>query len=316
MEPLEIYGVKLKDKEKQLASQSGGAFTAIAEYILSLGGVVYGCGFDYDFQVVYLRVDNVSDLYKLKGSKYVQAKISGSTYDDLLSDLSNGRTVLFSGTACYCEAVRKYIEFKKVKGQLITVDLICHGVPSPKIYRDYISYLEKEKESTVIDFSFRYKQPGGWHVHEERIKYANGDSEIRKEYTTIFYTNIILRPSCGKCQYASLDRKSDFTIGDFWGIEKKYPEHHDKDGMSVILLNSNFAIEIFDKCKNNLDYFQVEAKDIIQPNLLHSTRIPLRHVFFWYDYKRKGIEYCFKKYWPKKSLIVNIKGLVKKILGG
>ena len=155
---------KLKDTEKLMASQSGGAFTAIATAFLKCGGIVYGCEMDNSNQAVYKRIDHIEKLEEIKGSKYVQAKL-GNTYAGIEADLKLGRIVLFSGTPCYVMAVKQYFSRSKFYYNLYTVDLICHGVPSPRVYNSYLHYLERKMKSKIKEFIFRDKIGGGWHKH-------------------------------------------------------------------------------------------------------------------------------------------------------
>lgn len=158
--PKKVICCKLKDPEKLMASQSGGAFTAIATAFLECGGVVYGCGMDDKNQAVYKRIDGIEKLEEIKGSKYVQAKM-GNTYTSIEKDLKSGRIVLFSGTPCYVMAVKQYFSSTKFSDNLYTVDLICHGVPSPKVYNSYLDYLERKMKSKIKTFIFRDKIGGG-----------------------------------------------------------------------------------------------------------------------------------------------------------
>lgn len=158
--PFKIYACKLKDKELLMQSQSGGAFSAIAMCILKKDGVVYGCGMDTKNRAVYKRIDSIDDLIDLKGSKYVQADI-GTTFNDIKTDLDRGTLVLFSGTPCYVNSVNLFFKNHKNRENLYTVDIICHGVPSPMVYKDYLKLCEEKENSKVVKFFFREKISGG-----------------------------------------------------------------------------------------------------------------------------------------------------------
>lgn len=158
--PLKVYGAKLKDKTKLMKSQSGGAFVAIAEYFLKQGAVVYGCGMDENHTAIYKRISVRKDLDEIKGSKYVQAEL-GNTLKHVKADLENGGTVLFSGTPCYVLAVKNYVSTVKNKDNLYTVDIICHGVPSPLVYKTYLRELEERMGCKICKFIFRDKNGGG-----------------------------------------------------------------------------------------------------------------------------------------------------------
>lgn len=154
-----IYAAKMKNIDLRMESQSGGAFTAIAECFIRNGGVVYGCGFNNKNEAVYKRITKLDDLIQIKGSKYVQAQMKG-VYSSIENDLNNGTLVLFSGTPCYVTAVKNYFRRNHNSNMLYTVDLICHGVPSPKIYRDYLKLLEQKFGSKISKFDFRFKIGG------------------------------------------------------------------------------------------------------------------------------------------------------------
>ena len=173
--PQKIYACKLKNEKLRLKSQSGGAFTAIAMCILRKGGIVYGCGMSSENQAIYKRVDNIDDLEELKGSKYVQAKM-GDIIKELKKDLDENKIVLFSGTPCYVSAVNIFMKNHKNIENLYTVDLICHGVPSPMVYRDYLELCEKNEQSKIHKFFFREKISGG------RMASTYGKNRVRKWY--------------------------------------------------------------------------------------------------------------------------------------
>lgn len=294
--PIKVIGAKLKNKQKLSESQSGGAFTAIAEYFLNKEGIVYGCGMNSELKAVYKRISSISDLKQLKGSKYVQAEM-GNALKLVKMDIDAGRLVLFSGTPCYVLAAKNYLKGNKNIRNLYTIDLICHGVPSPLIYQKYLSELEEKAGEKIKTFIFRDKQRGGWNTHIERIVYNSNKEEIRNDYTKLFYTNLSLRPSCGKCKFARIERISDFTIGDFWGIQNKYPDFIYKNGVSVIFLNTEQSLNIFSEVENELEIIDTSIENALQPNLQNASHIPKLRRFFWRDFEKKGVLYCARK-WP------------------
>lgn len=159
-QPIKIIGCKAKNENVLMESQSGGAFALIAEYFLERGAIVYGCGMDENNEAVYKRIEHTADLKEIKGSKYVQAQLN-NTFARVLEDINSGKTVLFSGTPCYVEAVQNFVKKSPNANLLFTADLICHGVPSPKVYREYKQYLEEKYHSKIMKFIFRYKNWGG-----------------------------------------------------------------------------------------------------------------------------------------------------------
>ncbi|WP_443668313.1 Coenzyme F420 hydrogenase/dehydrogenase, beta subunit C-terminal domain [Holdemanella porci] len=295
IKPVKVYGAKLKDKEKLLKSQSGGAFTAIAEFFLSKGAIVYGCSLDDKLNAVYARITSFKDLEKVKGSKYVQAKL-GDTLKNVLKDLESDKIVLFSGTPCYVAACKQFIDLKKYGNQLFVVDIICHGVPSPLVYKAYLDEVSKKENCDVQNYIFRYKSGGDKTI--ERIIYSNGKEELTENYIKLFYTNLALRPSCGKCQFAKIERVSDFTIGDFWGIKNSFPDFSSNDGVSVILCNNERAVKIFSNIQSQFDAFVTDIHHALQPNLKKASKVPFYRYLFWKDFYKHGVLYCSKKWSP------------------
>ncbi len=314
MTPKRIFGAKLKNHTKLMESQSGGAFAAIAEYFLKHKGIVYGCGMDSDLNVIYKRIENIDELKLIKGSKYVQAKLN-DTFKHIEEDLDNGLIVLFSGTPCYVAAVKELVALNKNKNNLYTIDIICHGVPSPLIYKTYLEELETLNRSKISQFIFRAKiAGGGWNKHMEKIIYENSMNEIREDYTKIFYTNLSLRPSCGKCKFACVDRVADFTVGDFWGVQNKFPEFYDERGVSIVFLNSERAINIWSEVSNTLEIIETDIEHAMQPNLIAASKIPKFKKIFWNDFRKKGAIYCAKKWPPIIEFPITLKTKLKKVI--
>lgn len=290
---VKIAAVKIKDEQKRAQSQSGGAFTAIAEQILKEGGVVYGVGLNAALEAVYMRIENEKELAKLKGSKYVQAAV-GTIFQTVQKDLSAGRKVLFSGTACHIDGLKHFLQNEDTS-RLITCDLICHGVPSPKVYRDYKKFLERRQDK-LVSFHFRDKNAGGWHQSIESFSFASGKSGISKNYTDLFYSNLCLRESCYTCKYANMNRISDITAGDFWGIEKVYPQLDDNKGMSLVMIHTGKGQAVFDAVCERTDIFPLTENQCIQPNLAEPTHRPAFTDTFWWEYSQRNLKYILRRY--------------------
>ena len=164
-----ICAFKTKNEKERALSQSGGAFGVIAKYFLNRNAVVYGCSMD-GINVLYKRINKIEDIKLLHGAKYVQADLK-NVYEQIKNDLDNDIEVLFSGTPCYVAAIKSFFSNHKNVDNLYTVGIICHGVPSPLVYTEYIKYLEKINGITVKKFVFRDKNESGWHSHVEKIIY-------------------------------------------------------------------------------------------------------------------------------------------------
>ena len=182
LEKGKVYACWNVNKKERLDSTSGGIFRLLSEKILDEGGIVYGAGFDNNMVVHHMRIEEKKNLYKLLGSKYVQSDIKG-IYQKVRADLENGKKVLFSGVACQVSALKNYL--KKDYDNLLCVDILCHGVPSPLVFRDYLKYMEKKYKSDVQKVNFRYKRPG-WSVFSMRLDFKNGQKYIKSKFKDPF----------------------------------------------------------------------------------------------------------------------------------
>lgn len=289
------YALKRKDKDKLKESQSGGAFSVFAEEVLRQGGVVYGVALDEKCNASYIRVDNEDDLIRLKGSKYVQADLK-DTYTMIKEDIKD-KKVLFGGTPCYVAGLKKYLQNEDT-GNLITCDLVCHGVPSPKVYESHLEYLGKRFDREINDFNFRDKSYNGWHTHVETWTDKAGRRVVENSYANIFYTDACLRESCYSCNYANTKRPADITVADFWGIENVFPDMDDNTGVSLVLVNSDKGSQIFAKIIENgeVEIRETETRKCLQRNLQIPTPRPSSTEEFWHDYFNYDYRKIVRKY--------------------
>lgn len=263
-------GVQAKNDELRQTCTSGGAFPVLAEHILQLGGVIYGAGFDGSMRLTHQRADDREKLARLTQTKYIQSDMEG-IYQMLRRDLGDNRNVLFVGTPCQTEAVKKL--FGMTYPKLILVDLICYGVPSPMIWKDYVHYLEKKHKGKLKTFYFRDKRNRN---NGHTVSYQVDDREFLNEYSNdpfiaMFYSNCILRPSCHECRFSTPQRNSDITIGDFWGIEKKAPEMDDGMGTSLVILHTHKAVQIWEAVQDRFNYIECVEQEVLQPRLMSPT---------------------------------------------
>ena len=315
----DAYAARHKNMDEVETSRSGAAFIAISDYVLENGGVVYGAGYTDHFRVVHKRAVTREERDEFKGSKYVQSDMN-TVFRQVKKDLKDGLTVLFSGTPCQTAGLNSYIG-KKLREHLILVDIVCHGVPGPYLWRDYIAYLEKKQGDKICWVNFRDKQKYGWAAHHETFKFVNGGGG-KMSFTYLFYQHIMFRPSCGKCHYTNTKRPSDITIADYWGWEKTDPNiNADDKGVSLILVNTDKGREIFDAVKDRMTVIPARLEDCMQPNLRHPSVFSKEWRNFERDYERKGFEYVMRKYgednWKKKlrKLARRVKRKIKKTLG-
>lgn len=264
------FGVQAMDETLRGASSSGGMFPVLAEYVFQRQGVVYGAAFNEDMEVVHREAWNPKELEALKKTKYVQSNTEG-VYHRVLEHLKEDRWVLFCGTPCQAHALRLFL--KQPYPKLIIADLICYGAPSPGVWASYVKYLERKSGGKMTQFYFRDKRNKD---NGHTCAYVAGGREqaysmYGDAYCRMYFANYIIRPSCHVCKYCTVDRDSDFTIGDFWGIEKVRPEMEDGMGTSVVILHTKAAQEIWEQVKEELRWFACKEKDVLQPRLKSPT---------------------------------------------
>ncbi len=267
--PLTVYAAKNNDEEIRRQSSSGGIFTLLAEKVINDGGVVFGARFDENWNVIHSWTDTVKGIATFRGSKYVQSKI-GDTYSEAKRFLMQGRKVLFSGTPCQIAGLKRYL--RKEYDNLLTIDVVCHGVPSPLVWRRYLNDMRDSfpAQYPITDISFRDKG-NGWKNYCFRLRYdvpedtsdtdstLKGSGEFLQPFTENtfmkgFLRNIYLRPSCYVCSARSGKSGSDISIADFWGVQNFYPEFDDDKGVGLILINSE---------KGALVYGGVHAQNVL-----------------------------------------------------
>lgn len=308
LDKIETYAVKHKDLQIRMASQSGGAFTVFSDEILKRNGVIYGVGFDKALKVCYKRAITKEERNEFRGSKYVQSELN-DIFKQIKKDLEDDKWVLFSGTPCYVAGLVKYLSKKKYE-KLLLLDIICHGVPSPKLYKEYLIYLESCYNGKINNFNFRDKN-FGWKTHIESF-IINNKKYSSTMYTTLFYSHLALRESCHNCQFTNLNRPSDITIADCWGVQQNKPEIDDNKGVSLVIINTKKGKSIYENILVNLNYYGININEYIQPQLKEPSKKNKKREIFWNDYNKKGFEYVVKKY-TSLTLFGKIKKILKKI---
>ena len=289
-----VYAVKHKDEIIRADSRSGGIFTALSDLVLSDGGVIYGCILTDDFIAAHIRAERAEERNKMRGSKYIQSKL-GDTFKKVREDLYARRKVLFSGTSCQVAGLKKYLG--KEYDNLFCVDIVCHGVPAPYLWRDFLAYMEKKQGDTLCRVNFRDKQEFGWAAHKETFTFEHGFRKTSGQFTFLFYKHIMFRHSCGVCPYTNTRRPGDLTVADFWGWQKTDPAFNaDDKGVSLVLLNTERGRSLFAQVRDKLQVIPVRLENALQPNLCHPSAIHPRRMDFENDYLRKGFEYVLKKY--------------------
>ncbi len=317
---LNVYAAYAKNEELRMSSSSGAIFSLLAEHILNKGGVVYGVAMTEDCKVAeYIRVDDIKGLSKLRCSKYVQAKM-GKTYQSVKADLQAGTMVLFTGTGCQINGLRAFVGKEYIN--LFCVDVICHGVPSPALWRKYVEHREKEHDGRLVSVIFRCKDDGWTDFGMKEIDENQKQVYISKDndsYMQMFLRDYCLRPSCYECAARKV-RCSDITIADFWGIDDVASEMNDGKGTSLVLVRTEKGQKFFKQMEDCIKSKKVSYEDGVKCNPAEYTspaRPPERDTFFsdmgmlsFLDMERK---YAMPLPVPLKR---RIKRLIKKIIGG
>lgn len=284
--PLQVYAAISPNEEIRLKSSSGGVFTILAEKILNEGGVIFGARYNHNWEVVHDFTDNIQGIGSFRGSKYVQSEI-GNTYKQAREFLTKGRKVLFSGTSCQIAGLRKFL--RKEYDNLITLDVVCHGVPSPRLWRDYIKTIAPVADITNINFKDKRT---GWRDYSITISYGNKvftESARRNKYMLSFLRNYTLRSSCFNCPAKDGKSGSDITLADLWGVQHIISNMDDNKGTSLVCCNTNKGKCLVDSVV--LSATKVDYNLCIQynPCLIRSTKEPKERESFWKEYGVNGI---------------------------
>ncbi len=298
---LETYGAKHIQNEVKLKSSSGGVFSALAEGVLQAGGAVFGAAFDRTWNVVHTYVENLEDLDRLRRSKYVQSDM-GNTYRQAKAFLEQGRNVLFTGTPCQIAGLRNFLG--KGYDNLLTAEVFCHGVPSTAVWQKFLAENTQKEKIAAIDF--RCKR-FGWDASFLNIVYKDGSCLpklpfylrpwqnwrngllLRGMYKLCFgISNLYERPSCHACKFKGLNKLADFTLGDWWGVQKMCPDQYDNKGISVLLVNTPKAQKLFTKLPLQHQVIDVQQVATYNPYLLTSVKPHPKRAEFFARYQTKN----------------------------
>ncbi len=318
-----VYAAYRNDFDKRMESASGGIFSLLAEKIIENGGIVYGAAFDENMMVSHIAVKQNDDLKLLKGSKYIQSAI-GFSFKEIKKALEAGIFILFSGTPCQVAGLSGFLG--KEYDNLLKVSVICHGVPSPGLWRAYID--EKFGSNIVKAMSFRNKTDG---MSNAVLDYTLSDGSIVKEkyrdsiWQKGYTQNLFLRESCYQCRFKGYPAGNDITIGDFWGLQSIHPEFYDEYGVSAVLLNTIKGEKWFKMIKNDCTFIQVRAKDVEIGNeslIKPAKRNTRRKVFFTRIRVGESIESVItslydESFWntPRQAVLIHIAKKIKTLLG-
>ena len=314
---LRVYAALNKDEDTRLRSSSGGVFSLLAESIINAGGVVFGAKFNDGWQVVISHAETMDDVKAFMGSKYVQASTETS-YKDAEAFLKEGRQVMYSGTPCQIAGLHHYL--RKPYENLLTVDVACHGVPSPKVWGRYLNEITGGQLNAIHDIQFRNKD-NGWKRFNFEISYSVDGNHVhevsfhRKNiYMQAFLKNMILRPSCHDCKAKCGSSKSDVTIADFWGIKNVNPQMDDDKGTGLVIVNTEKGAGAIELSKAH--YHEEKYEDALKYNSALERSVsahPKRDAFFSQLDKSASVVKLIEKQ-LRPSLFVRVRQRIKKLL--
>lgn len=302
------FSKDIKDLEK---SSSGGIFPLIARNILNDNGIVIGASFKNN-KLSHIIIDNIKDLDKLKGSKYLQSDLS-NIFKHVKENINN-KKILFVGTPCQVGGLKSYL--KKEYENLICIDLICHGVPSPKLFDKYVKYLEDKNNDKLKNYNFRDKSTG-WDTYSNTVTFKNKkytELASNNSYMKLFLKDIALRESCYDCNFKLGNKYSDITLGDFWNVQKYYPDMYNKKGVSAIIINTEKGNHLFNIIKDSITYKECNIDEILKgnPSLKYSSIKPINRDNFFKDLNTLSFNEINNKY-TKTPLYIKVLRKLKKI---
>ncbi len=304
--PAASFACTVKDENFAAQSSSGGVFPLLANMFAERKAIIYGAAFDNNWKVKHIRVDDIDELKKLYTSKYVQSDM-GDSFKQVKHDLNTGKDVLFAGTPCQVAGLKSYLS--KEYNNLTTVDFICHGVPSPTVWHSYIKEKAVNLNSKIIDISFRNKKDG-WKNYYFMIKTEDDNAIYEKASDNIymqgFLKDLYLRPSCYDCKFKTLNRMSDITLADFWGVEKVLPEMETAKGVSLCWASSEKGKNILTKALKQTVYKEVDLNEAVKYNsaAVKSVSIHKNRDKFFKAFKQQqnSVTKLIEKYSDTRSL--------------
>lgn len=309
------YGAINKSEDVLLKSSSGGVISELCRVILEAGGAVCAAMYDYDsHNLRHIMTHDISDIEKMRGSKYFQSDMSDiyKTVEEFLLR-NTEKTLLFIGTPCQCAAIKKYVKIKKILDEkLVCVDIICHGVGSNRIWADFVNEIEKNNNDKIIKITFKDKRRG-WLLPYAVAYGSDGKEYDLCDYMTLYNKNLIMRDECHVCPFANTTRVGDITVGDFWNVKNSVPTFYNPNGVSSVLCNTEKGHLLFLSVFELFDIITISLDDCIQPNMVSPTPKNLVSELFWKDYHKKGFKYVRKKYASKTLFDRTVRHFLVKI---
>lgn len=309
---LSAFYLKASDEKVVEKSTSGGAFTVLSDYVLAKGGIVCGSVMDQNFDVYHIVTSTSSDRDKMRGSKYVQSEIR-NTFKEIKAALLQGKYVLFVGTPCQAAGLKAFLN--KEYELLIIVDMLCHGVPNVRMFKDHIRFIEGETKKRAFSYSFRNKhyawRPGA--IQEIELDGKLSSCFNNQSFVDFFSKNLSLRTSCYDCEFRRQERCSDFTIADFWDLVNVTGDK-DAKGVSLVTANSSKAVSLISELSKNAHIKEVPYEKVAyryQHKKLLMPRFDIAE--FWETYNQKGYKAIVRRYYDS-SMYRRIKFFIKKVV--
>lgn len=309
------YAAYNRNEEIRYNSSSGGMFRVFADQIIAEGGVVFGAAFDKDFLVEHSPTETLDGLAAFMGSKYLQSRL-GDSFIRVKHYLEEGRKVLFTGCGCQIAGLKRFLKGKDEN--LICIDLICHGVDSPKIWNNYLHDLFPNEKVKAINFRDKVTGQDYSSVHIQGSKSEFCEIGKKLLYFRSWLYGLFSRPSCEICPFKNDNRVSDITIGDCWGFQKIAPEMFDDKGLSSVIVHTIKGKNLFDTIASQLIFKETELADVKLYNRDYISSQPFVHnkrAAFWKEYRegKKSFTQLLDKY-LKETKSQKLKRLIKRIL--
>lgn len=306
-----IYAALNKDKETYIHSSSGGIFMLLCDYVIANGGVVCGAVYDKNFKVCHQFRNTLEGCRDFQTSKYVQSNIEG-IFKEIKIYLKEDKFVLFSGTPCQVAALKLFL--RKKYNNLLTCDIICHGVPSPLIFEEYKHFVAGQRGIKSINMKFKNSKISGTTLQFEFLDGSSDNNSLKTNiWFNLYFGHLISRPSCHVCKFTSFNREGDITIGDFWHYNQKHPEFHPGKTISIVIVSSSKGEEVFSHISEKLDYQKSFKDEAVQPQLMHPSSKSCLRDDFWHDYHEKGFVKILAKY-ANYTISERLKEKIKKML--
>lgn len=309
--PIKVYAAINNNESVRMKSSSGGIFSMIAEDIINNGGVVFGARFNEDHELIHDFSETIDGVRYFRGSKYLQSRIN-DTYIQARAFLKIGRTVLFSGTPCQIAGLKKFL--RKNYENLVTIEIVCHGVPSPLVWRDYLKNIRGNHEIGFVSTKLKIDS---WRryfycITDNSNNYLVCESSSKNIYHQAYLKNFSIRPSCFNCPAKAGKSNSDITLGDCWGIDKMMPSIDDDKGVSYVSCGTQKGLEVVNKTVATR--YEVPYEDCIRFNscIINSTKMPSHYMDFWHKYQLDGLK-TLNNFFTKPSILQRIMKFINKI---